>query len=159
MTRARCIITIIISTSRGLHRRIGWERRSKATKTRLSVSDTTNPGVHLTHFIKKMVKMTTKISMHELKLIHDSSERCLYSRRRRRSRCRRGWRGIGSILSSSNVSLLLLGGGRLLMRLLRLGHQLSSTHSHRFLTDSTHDREERGIRNRNVHVCENVCDS
>jgi len=51
------------------------------------VSDATNPGVHLTHLIEKIVKTTTKISTHELKLIHDGGKRDLYFRRgRRRSR-------------------------------------------------------------------------
>ena len=48
---------------------------SKTTKARLVASDATNPGVHLTHLIKKM--MTTKISTYELKLIHDGGKRDL----------------------------------------------------------------------------------
>ena len=90
MCRARSIITITISTIRGLHKRIRQGRRSKATKTGLSASDTTNPSVLLTHLIRKMVKTTTKINMHKLKLSRDGSERCLYSRRRRWSRHKRG---------------------------------------------------------------------
>ena len=81
--KAKSIITVIISTIRRLHRRIKRGRRSKATKTGLSASNMTNPGVYLTHLIRKMVKTTTKISTHELNLIHDGSERCLNSRRRR----------------------------------------------------------------------------
>ena len=54
---------------------------SKTTKARLAASDATNPGVHLTHLIKKM--MTTKISTYELKLIHDGGKRDFGSRRRR----------------------------------------------------------------------------
>ena len=111
MCKAKSIITIIISTSWRLHRRITLGKRNETTKTRLSTSNTTNLGVHLTHLIRKMVKTTTKISTHELKLIHDGSERCLYSRRRW-SRHRSGLRGIGIILSSAYVSLLLLGGSR-----------------------------------------------
>ena len=107
MCRARSII----STIKGLHRRIRRWRKSKVTKMGLSTSNTTNLGVHLTYLIRKMVKTTTKISTHELKLIHDGSERCLYSRRRW-SRYRSGLGGIGIILSNSYVSLLLLGESR-----------------------------------------------
>ena len=159
MCRAKSIITIIISTIKGLHRRIKQGRRSKATKTGLSTSDTTNTSVHLTHLTKKMVKTTTKISRHKLKLIHDGSETCLSSRRKRWSRHKRGSRGVDSILSTLYVSFLLLGGSRLLTRPFGLGCQLCSTLLHRFLTNSTHEREERWRRNRNVHVCENACDS
>ena len=49
-------------------------RRDEAIKARLSASDTTNLGVHLIHLNSKMVQMTTKISTHELKLIHDGSD-------------------------------------------------------------------------------------
>ena len=157
--RARSIITIIISTRWRLHKRIGLGRRSKATKTRLSASDKTNPVVHLTHLIRKMVKTTTKISMYDLKLIYDGSERCLYSKRRRLSRRRRGSKGIGSILGISNVSFLLLGGSRLLTRSLGHGSQLCKAPSQRFVTDSTHDRKAKGKRNKNVQICENVSDS
>ena len=83
MCRAKSIITIIISTIGGLHRRIKLGRRDEATEARLLASDTTNFSAHLTHLIRKIVKKTTKINMHEMKLIHDSGERCLYSRRRR----------------------------------------------------------------------------
>jgi len=48
---------------------------------RLTVSDATNPGVHLTHLIINMVKTTTEISMYMLKLIQDGSKRSLYSKR------------------------------------------------------------------------------
>ena len=41
-----------------------------------------NPSVHLTNLFKNVVKMTTKIYTHMLKLIHDGSKRCLYFRRR-----------------------------------------------------------------------------
>ena len=150
MSRARSIIPLIISTSRGLHKRI--ERKSKTTKMKLSTSDTTNPSVHLTHLIRKMVKTTTKINMHKMELIHDGSKRCLYSRRRRRSTRGRGSRGISSILNSSNVSHLLLGRSRLLMRSLGLGGQLFISPLQRFLTNSTYDRKERGTRNWNTRV-------
>ena len=150
MIIARSIITLIISTIRRLHKRIKWGRRSKATNTGRLTNDMTNPGVHLTYLISKMVKTTTKISTHELELIRDGNKRCLYSRRKRWSRRRKGSRSIGSILGNSNVSLLLVGESRLLMRLLGLRGQLSRSPPH---------REERGKRNKNVHVCENECDS
>ena len=53
------------------------------------VSNATNPSVHLTHWIRKMVKMTTKINTLELKLIHDGSERDLSSKRRRGEQMRK----------------------------------------------------------------------
>ena len=64
IVRARSIITIVISTIKGLLRRIMIGRRGEAIEARLSVSNTTNPCVHLTHLIKKIVKMTTKINSH-----------------------------------------------------------------------------------------------
>ena len=94
-----------------------------------------------------------QISTHELELIHDGSKRCLYPRRRRQSKDKRGSRDIGSIFSNSNVSLLLLGGSRLLARSFSLRGQLGNAPLQRSLTDSTYDREERGKRNRNVHMC------
>ena len=93
---ARSII-IIISTIRRVLCRLRRGRRRKTTKMRLSVSNATNFGVHLTHLIRKMVKMTTKISPHVLKLIHNGRKRCLYFRRGRWSRRWIGSRGIGSI--------------------------------------------------------------
>ena len=159
MSKAKSIITFITSTIRRLLKRIKRGRRSKATKTGLLVSDTTNLGVHPTHLIREMLKMTTKICMHELELIHDGCERCLYSRRKRWSRWRSGSKGISSILNSSNVSLLLLGRSRLLTRPLGLGGQLCIASPFRSLIDSTHDREEMSRRNRNMHESENACDS
>ena len=159
MSRARSIITLIISTIKRHLKMIRWGRKSKTTKMGLSPSNTTNPGVHLTHLIRNMVKKTTKISTHELELIHDGSKRCLYSRRRRWSRQGRGSRGIGSILSSSNVSLFLLGRGRVLMRPLGLSSQLCITPPYESLTNSTHYRGKRGRRNRDVHVCKDTCDN
>jgi len=71
--RARSIITIIISTiwRRGLLNMLRWSWGCKTTKARLATSDATDFDVHLTHLIGKMVKTTTKISTHMLKLIHD----------------------------------------------------------------------------------------
>ena len=108
--------SIITLTIRRLLRWIEWGKMSKTTKTWLTASDVANPGVHLTHLIRKIIKITTKISMHVLKLIQDSNKKCLHSRRRRWSRRGRGSRGIDSILHSTNVSLLLLSGSGLLTR-------------------------------------------
>ena len=123
---ARIIIIIIISTiQKRLLSWLGWGRRSKTTKVRLEASDATNPGVHLTHLIKNMVKTTTKISTHKLKLIHEGSERDLSFRRiRGRSRWGRGSRGRNSICQS-----------RLHTRL--LCNQLCITPPNRFLANGT----------------------
>ena len=112
--RARSII-IIISTIRLLLSKPRRGRRSKTTKTRLSSSDATNSGVHLTRLIRNMVKMTTKISTHMLKLSHNGNKRCLYSGRGRCSRRWRGLRGKSSILRSTKSSSLLLSWSRLHM--------------------------------------------
>ena len=84
--RAKSIIPLIISTIRSLLSRLERGRKSKIAETRLTASDTINPGIHLTHLIRKIVKTTIKIGRHVLKLIHDGRERCLYLRRRRWSR-------------------------------------------------------------------------
>ena len=78
--RARTIITIIYTIRRILSR-LRCRRMGKSAKARLTASDVTNPGVHLTHLIKKIVQKITKISTHELKLIHNGSKRCLSSKR------------------------------------------------------------------------------
>ena len=111
--RVRSIIPLIISTIRRLLSRLGRGRKSKTVETRLSASDTINPSILLTHLIRKIVKTNIKINRHVLKLIHDGSKRCLYLRRRRWSRWKRGLRGMGSILRSMNVSLHLLSWSRL----------------------------------------------
>ena len=136
--RARSIITIIISTSRRLLRRTTLWIRGEATKARLSTSDSANPGVHLTH-----LKTTIKIISHELKLIQNGRKRCLYSRRKRWSRRRRGSRGIDNILSSSKLNLFLLSRSRFLMRPLSLGHKVCSSSDQRFLANITHNPKER----------------
>ena len=159
MGRATNIITLIISTSRRLLIKLRRGRGSKTAKTRLSASNATNPSVHLTHLIRKMVKTTTKISTHELKLIHNGSESDPYSRRRRWSRRGRGLRGKDSVLSIMKSSLLLLSVGGLIMRPLGLSGQLCITSSNRLSTNGTNDREERGRKNKDVHVCEDACDS
>ena len=63
------IIRIVTLISRGLWRRRG--RRSKAIDACLSACNASYPSVHLTHLISEIVKMTTKISMHLLQLLHD----------------------------------------------------------------------------------------
>ena len=83
--RAKSII-IIITTIRRVLSRIERRRMSKITETRLLMSDATNSSVHLTHLIRKMVKMTTKINTHVLKLIQNGNKRCIYSKIGRRSK-------------------------------------------------------------------------
>ena len=84
--RAKSIIIIIITTIRRVLSRIERRRMSKITETRLLLSDVTNSSVHLTHLIRKMVKTTTKINTHVLKLIQNGSKRCIYSKIGRRSK-------------------------------------------------------------------------
>ena len=104
MGRATLIITLIISTNKRLLSKLGWGRGSKTAKTRLSASDATNSSVHLTHLIKKMVKTTTKINTHELKLIHNGSESDPYSRKRRWNRWGRGLRAKDSVLMAWKIA-------------------------------------------------------
>ena len=149
--KARNIIIIIISISRRLYERITLGTTDEATEMRLLASDTTN-----------LQKDGQDDNQNQLAWAENDpkwQQGCLYSRRRGWSKQRKGSRGISNILSSLESILLLLGGSRLLMRPLGLGHQLCSAPSHRFLTNSSHDWKEMGKRNRNVHVCENVCDS
>ena len=93
-----------------------------------------------------MVKTTTKISMHELRLIHGGNERDLCSRRRRWSKYGRASR------SSNNIH-----HSRLHTR--PLGNQMCIISLNRFLTYGTHGEKERGMRNGDVQVCEDVCDN
>ena len=63
------ITSIVILISWNLRRR-RW-KGSEITKASLSMSDMTDLGVYLTHLIGEIVKMTTKVSLHLLKLRHD----------------------------------------------------------------------------------------
>ena len=63
------ITNIIILISRGLWRR-RW-RGSATTMARLSTGNVIDSGVYLTHLIGEIVKTSTKISLHPLKLRHD----------------------------------------------------------------------------------------
>ena len=123
---------------------LGWERGSKTTKARLAASDATNLGVHLTHLIKKMVKMTTKISTHVLKLLHDAREIDIYPRGWRRGRWGKGSRGRGCIRH---------------LHMRPFCNKLCCTPPDRLLNYSTHDIQERRKRNSNVQVCEDARDS
>ena len=67
------IIIIIISTRRGLLNRLRRSSGRKTTKARLGASDVIDSGVHLTNFIRQMVKTTTKINTPVLKLIQMSA--------------------------------------------------------------------------------------
>ena len=154
--RARTIITII-STTRRILSRLRCRRRSKSAKTRLTASNVTYLGVHLTHLIKKIVKTTTKISTNELKLIHNSSKRCLNSKRGIWSRRWIGSRGKSKSLHSIKSSRLLLSWSRIHTRL--LSSQLCITPLYRFLIDSRYRVKERRRRNGDVQVCEDKCDS
>ena len=95
-----------------------------------------------------MVKTTTKINTHELKLIHDGNKKDLCSRRirRRRSRWGRGSRSRGSIHWS-----------KLHIRL--LGSQMCITLPNRFLADGTPGIERSRERKGDMHVWEDACDS
>ena len=90
-----------------------------------------------------MVKTTTKISTHVLKLIHDVNERDICPRRGRNGRWSRGSRGRGCIHC-------------LHMRPLR--SYLCYTPPNRLLANSTHDIENRRGRNGDMHMYEDVCD-
>ena len=155
--RSKSIITLILSTIRRLLNRLGRGRRSKTANMRLSSSDAINSGVHLTHLIRNIVKTPTKISTHMLKLIHNGSKICLYSRRGRRNGRWRGSRGKCSILYSIKSSRLLLSWSRLHMR--PLSSQLCITPLYKFLAYNTHRVEEGGRRNGDMQVCEDACDS
>ena len=143
--RARAIdIIIIISIRRGLLSRLEWRWGRETIKARLAASDATDFGVHMTHFIRQIVKTTTKINIHVLKLIHDVSRRDIFLERGRKGRCRGGSRGRGYI---RHLHIRLLYS------------QLCCTPSDRLLAYGTNDLEERRGWNGDVHVCEDVCDS
>ena len=78
---------LIIIIERGLWRRRG--RRSKTCHASLSASNAAHSIVHVTHLINEIVKTTTKVSLHLLKLLHDGLEDHTTSRGGRRSG--RGW--------------------------------------------------------------------
>ena len=104
--RARTInIIIIISTRKGLLSRLGWRKGPKTTKARLAGSDAIDSSVHLTHLIRQMVKTTTKISTHVLKLLHMSMRETSTLEEEEGADKEEGWEegvvGVASIVSTS----------------------------------------------------------
>ena len=55
----------------------------ETNKARLSTGNATDSGVNLTHLICKIVKTSTKINLHLLKLRHDGHQGHTNCRRRR----------------------------------------------------------------------------
>ena len=86
--RASIILLVINIISRGL-----W-RRSKTSHASLPTGNVAYSGVHLTHLISEIVKTTTKVSLHPLKLLHNGIEGHTTSGERGRSgrkQSRRWW--------------------------------------------------------------------
>ena len=109
----------------------------------LSVGNAAYSGVHLTHLISEIVKMTTKVSMHPLKLLYDGLEGHTTSHGGRRSE--RGWNRRSCII------------GRLHSWPIR--SKLSLTPPDRTSVDGTHNGEERRKRNENVKMLKDLRDS
>ena len=107
-------------------------RRSETTKASLSTSNATDAGVHLTHLIGEIVKM----SIHPLKLGHYGLQGHI-SCRRRRSRGGRSWKG-GKNSSSSRIIRL---------HLWPLRSKLGLTLPNRTGADSTYGGEIKRVRN------------
>ena len=143
ITRKANIILIILKRRnyRTLWKRRG--RRSIAADASLSAYNASYPSVDLTHLISEIVKMTTKISMHPLKLLHDGIESdTSYERRRSEGR---GW---------NNKSYRI---GHLYLWPLQL--KLSLTPPDRTNADGTHDGEKRRERNINKEMLKDPHDS
>ena len=68
------LIIIILINIIFINRRSLWKRRGKRCNMSLSTGNATKSGVHLTHLICEIVKTTTKVSLHLLKLRHDGLE-------------------------------------------------------------------------------------
>ena len=109
---------------------------NKTYHTSLPASNAAYSSVHLTYLITELVKTTTKVSLHPLKLLHNGLEGHTTSNRGRRSR--KGW-------NSRSCRI-----GHLHLWLFR--SKLSLTSLDRTSTDSTHDGEERKERKGNVKV-------
>ena len=135
------ITSIIILISRGLWRR-RW-RRSKTDNASLSACYATNSGVHLTHLICEIVKMTTKVNLHSLKLHHDGLQDHTTSCGGRRSRGR--WNN-----KSCRICCLYSWP---------LWSKLGLAPPTKTSADGTHGGEERRGKNGNVKVCEDTRDS
>ena len=143
ITRKANIILIILKRRnyRTLWRRRG--RRSIAADASLSAYNASYPSVDLTHLISEIVKMTTKISMHPLRLLHDGIESdTSYERGRSGGR---GW---------NNKSYRI---GHLYLWPLQL--KLSLTPPDRTNANGTHDGEKRRERNINKEMLKDPHDS
>ena len=104
----------------------------------------TTSGVHLTHLIGEIVKTTTKVSLHLLKLHHDGLESHTNNCRGRRS-WGKGW-------NSRSYRIGCLHSWP-------LRSKLSLTPSNRTNVDGTHNGEKRRERDGNVKMCEDTHDS
>ena len=86
------LIILIIIIKRGLYRRRG--RTSKTSLASLPTGNASLEGLHLTHLISEIVKTTTQVSLHPLKLLHNGIEGHTTSGERGRSgrkQSRRWW--------------------------------------------------------------------
>ena len=127
-----------------------WRWRHKTTKVRLVASDAIDSGVHLTHLIEQMVKTTTKISTHVLKLLHDVNKGDNCPRWKGRGKGGTGLRGRGCRVCRGCICGL---------HMWPLCSKLCCTPPNKLLTYGTHDIEERKGRNNDMHVCEDARDS
>ena len=109
----------------------------------LSTSNATNSGVHLTHLIYEIVKTTTKVSLHLLKLCQDGLEGYTTNCAGRRSR--RRWNSRSYKISCLHSWLLR--------------SKLGLAPPVRTSADGTHDGEERRERNGNGEMLKDSHDS
>ena len=114
----------------------------------LSMGDATNSGIYLTHLIGEIVKTTTIVSLHLLKLRYDGLQGHI-SCRRRRSRSGRSRR-----IGRNNKSCSIIRLHTWLFQS-KLGLALPNKTS----VDGTHGGEVRRIQNRNGEVLEDTRDS
>ena len=109
----------------------------------LSTSNATDSGVPLTHLICEIVKITTKVSLHPLKLGYDDLEGRTTSCRGRRS---------GRRWNSKSYRIGCFYSWPLQLK-------LSLTLLDKTSANGTHDSEKRRERNRNGEVLKDPCDS
>ena len=139
----RARIILIIYRRRG--RRMLWRGwRSKTNHSNLFVGIATNSSVHLTHLICEIVKTTTKVNLHLLKLCHDGLEGHITSYGGRRSQGK-GW-------NSKSYRINRLHSWPLRSK---LGLTLPDWTS----TDGTHNGEKKRERNRNEEVLKDLHES
>ena len=132
-----CIILII---RRGLQRRRG--RRSKTSHASLLAGNAAYSSVHLTHLISGIVKTTTKVSLHLLKLLHDDLEGHTTSHGRGRSGrrwSRKRWNSRSCMIGCPHMWSLRL--------------KLSLTSLDRTSADGTHNGEKRRERGMGMEKC------